>query len=711
MAVARQFPERSLSGPTSFFSSLSRPHPMRPFLVFPVFALSLASAFSSVVCSQVNGPELHALPQLGCKIGQSIPPVASAVGQSLTEAVYDLSDYGFHSDLIPADAEPGIYQVRVIGQNGLSNSRNFLVTAEPWSVVSGNESEVNPALISPGTIWQDECPDRGRNYYRLKVDQDQKLVLQTFAYSLDSRARLVISLLNADHATVATSSATNDCDADLGLDLKANIEYTLVVHDHLYRGGTDYRYAMKLATSATPSFAESSLIERWKRQSNRQPSGSNQPLLLSSPWNPRACMLRPPSDAPSVLHDESQFPIKKTLTVQWPCIVLGQWNSNDDVDIIDFECEAKTDVSIEVVSQRLGEWTDGLLVVYRVENVGQPNELLHRIVENDDGPPIGNGELRFAIKDPMLTFQTTEKGTYRLHVRSQQRLDRSKAQPEYAIEIRRPNPGFVLSANFSHPTIAAEQARIVPPTLCAGGSAMITVHAMRFDNFADPIELNLTGLPDGVRGGSGVMAKEQSQATLNLWSVGPPPVQDNRPKPKRIEVVGTVEIGPQSLAHHATPLEVTWNLIDTYRSPIAKVMQSLIATKLDSTTCPLTIELGAKELDAKSPIRMDVIRGQSLKIPVRVSRRTGGEAVITVRLHHGPPKATLAEIKIEPKSIEAVLELVVPKDAPTGEFMLGTLCESVVTVPNSDPSAKEKTKSVTLQLPSSNLRVRIGDAQ
>ena len=86
---------------------------------------------------------------------------------------------GLPSESIPPDSEPGLYQIRAFGLNGLSNSRNFMVTSEPWVVVSGNESEVNPAVIAPGTIWQDECPDRGRNYYRLKFEQDQKLQLQS----------------------------------------------------------------------------------------------------------------------------------------------------------------------------------------------------------------------------------------------------------------------------------------------------------------------------------------------------------------------------------------------------------------------------------------------------------------------------------------------------------------------------------------------------
>ena len=238
---------------------------------------------------------------------------------------------------------------------------------------------------------------------------------------------------------------------------------------------------------------------------------------------------------------------------------------------------------------------------------------------------------------------------------------------------------------------------------------MISVHALRFDNFNEPIELSLSGLPDGFRGGSGVIARDQNLATLNVWNSGAtatPKIKDF----ERLEVKGAVEIGLQSISAFASPLEVTWTAIETFRSPIAKISQSLCLAMSNTFTCPLTIELGPKDVDARSPIRMDAIRGQPLKIPVRVTRRTGGEGVITVRLHHGPPKATAAEIKIEANAVEGILDVQIPKDAPLGEFLLGTLCESAVSIPNTDPMAKDKTKSIPMQLPSSNIRVRIGDA-
>ena len=239
---------------------------------------------------------------------------------------------------------------------------------------------------------------------------------------------------------------------------------------------------------------------------------------------------------------------------------------------------------------------------------------------------------------------------------------------------------------------------------------MFSVHAFRFDNFAEPIELGVAGLPNGFRGGSGVIGRDQNITTLNVWNVGNAVASSGRREVMELEFHGSVEIGQQSIEAAAVPLEVTWAAIDTYRTPIARVLSSFPLAKAESFECPLTIELGPKDEDAKSPIRMEVVRGKSLKIPVRITRRTGGEIPITVRLHHSPPKTTVAEIKIDAKATDGVLELQVPKDAPLGEFMLGMLCEAAIAIPNADPTAKEKTKNITLQLPSSNLRVRIGDA-
>ncbi len=675
-----------------------------PFALSPNILGMLALA----CFAQFGAPEIQTLPQLGCKVGQVPPAISTAIGQALAGTVSDWTIPSFNAESIPAGTEPGIYQVQALGPNGLSNSRSFMVTTEPWVVVTGNESEVNPAAIAPGTIWQDDCPERGRNYYRLKCEQDQKLELKSFAYALDSRARLVMSLLNPDHVTVATCSATNDSDASMLVELKANTEYLLVVHDHLFRGGSDYRYVLKLDNPSSLDLNQASLVERWRRLAKAPRNVDCQPIDFVRLWHPRCGLLRSPTNAPTIIHDEAVHGGMKSMMVTWPVIVAGEWDTNDDIDMIDFDCEAKTDVSVELVSQRIGELSDGLIVAYRVENPGQPNEVLHRIAENDDGPAVGNGEMRFAIKDPLFTFQTTDKGTYRLHVRSQQRLDRSAIIPRYAIEIRKPNPGFVLLANLATPTLTPDQARTTSPTILAGGSVIFSVHAIRFDNFAEPIELSIVGLPDGCRGGTGVMARDQNLATLNVWNFEPTAASQERKDMSRIEVKGSVEIGALSISAVAAPLEITWNAIDTFRSPIAKMARFLRLSKADSVVCPLTIELGPKDLDAKSPIRMDVIRGQSLKIPVRVTRRTGGEGVITVRLHHSPTKTTAAEIKIEPKASEGVLDLQIPKDTPIGEFLFGALCESAVSVP--DPAAKDKTKSITLQLPSSNIRVRIGDA-
>ena len=122
------------------------------------------------------------------------------------------------------------------------------------------------------------------------------------------------------------------------------------------------------------------------------------------------------------------------------------------------------------------------------------------------------------------------------------------------------------------------------------------------------------------------------------------------------------------------------------------------------------MELGALGEMPMDPIAIDAVRGQPIKIPVRIARRPGGESPVTVRLHHTATKTTAAEIKLEPNVADGTLDVQIPKDAPLGEYLFGTLCEVLVTVPNPDPMAAEKSLKHTLQIPSSNVRLRIGDA-
>lgn len=670
--------------------------------------------------AQLPSPELNALGQLGGQIDQPIVPLDKAAGQNLTESVPSFSCSAIKDGKIAGDLQPGVVQVRAQNSLGLSNSRNFLVTSQPWAIITGNESQSTAAGISLDGVFQDECPERGRNYYRLKLDRDQNIEIESFAHSLDSRAKLNLSILTTSTTKIAFANATNDRDAVLRCKLLANIDYTLVAHDHLYRGGPDYRYAI-----CVKSVSDEFLLNRsagkaatacWQElcsqiaaiQTSSQPHKPINPQYLL----PRCSLVRPPTvDKTPNVHVESSAPNAAAVTVEWPTLIDGVFDANDDVDMFDFDCEKDANVVIEVVSQRIGQLTDSAIVIYRVDNPKMPNEKMNRLAENDDLPATGNGEMRFAIKDSLLTFKAPEKGTYRLAVRNQQNSDRLATPPRYAVEIRQPKPGFALACHWASPVRDLDQARMTSNTINLGGSALLSVHALRFDGFNSPIELTVSGLPEDIRGGAGVIAIDQNIATLSLWHDAQGSVPATSEPILSLHVAGQSKVGEQMLASVATPVEVIWGLIDTFRSPIARITSDLLCVRSASRTCPITIELGPTATSPGEPIVMSCIRGQPLKVPIRVTRREGGvEAVVLVRLRQTPTKTTAAEVKLEAKSTEGTLELQIPKDAPIGEYLLSTLCEAPISIPNLDPAAKDKTTKITLQLPSSCIRLRIGDA-
>lgn len=658
---------------------------MSPFLTSQRTVLGLVFGLIMSINSlgQLPVPELIALGRLGGTVGQQHQPIEGAVGANLANAkAHWLAVENIEAVVLPDSLDTKPIPVRAINELGLSNSRNFLLTRQVWNLASNNESASSPTDVRLENFYQDECVETGRNYYRFHSEADQVIRIDGLAQSLDSRARLVISIQSADNRTLAMSAATHQMDPSLEVKLLANQDYQILVHDQLFRGGGEYRYAMFL----THSLANHRI----------------------HPQHPRASLVRAPlAELPEIQHSETVAPSSQSqaTTVAWPCRIAGAFQSNSDMDEFDFVCEQNADLVAETISQRLGEPTDCALALYRVDNAGLANEQRVLVAENDDMQAVGNAELRFNIKDPLLRFRIPQTGLYRLILRNQQRQSTLNspagsqiASPKYTLELRRPNPGFVLAANWSSQVRDLEQARIATGSIPIGGIATIAVHAVRFDGFDKPIQIQIDGLPANVQGGVGVIADNQNSTRLQLLHNGTVGPQTTSP----LQVIGT----SADLKSVATPVEFVSHSIDTFRSSTSKVADALVLQVSETRTSPLSIELGAKD-----PVMVEGIRGTPIQLPLRVTRRPGGEAApILFRLLQGPTKVTSAEVKIEPNINEGTIDLQIPKDTPLGEALVCGLCETTISFPNPDPNAPEKTISRVIQLPTNNVRIRIGDA-
>ncbi|MFY7875335.1 MAG: hypothetical protein ACOVQM_07830, partial [Pirellula sp.] len=573
---------------------------MSPFLTSQrtVLGLVLGLAMSINGLGQLPVPELIALGRLGGTVGQQHQPIEGAVGANLANAkAHWLAVENIETVVLPEGLETKKIPVRAINELGLSNSRNFLLTRQAWNLATSNESASTPTEVSLENFYQDECAENGRNYYRFHSETDQVIRMDGLAQSLDSRARLVMSIQTSDNRTIAMSAATHEMDPSLEVKLLANQDYRILVHDQLFRGGGEYRYALFLTSSLA---------------GNR--------IQLQ---HPRASFVRTPqAELPEIQHSETTAPSSQSqaTTVAWPCRIAGAFQSNSDMDEFDFVCEQNVDLVAETISQRVGEPTDCALALYRVDNAGLANEQRVLVAENDDMQAVGNAELRFNIKDPLLRFRIPQTGLYRLIVRNQQRQSTlngpsgsALAAPKYTLELRHPNPGFVLAANWSSQVRDLEQARISTGSIPIGGIATIAVHAVRFDGFDKPIQIQVDGVSANVQGGLGVIAENQNFTRLQLLHDGAVGPQTISP----LQLMGT----SADLKSVATPVEFVSPSIDTFRASTSKVSDSLVLQVSESRTSPLSIELGAKD-----PVLVEGIRGTPVQLPLRVTRRPGGEA-------------------------------------------------------------------------------------
>jgi hypothetical protein len=706
----------------------------------------------STLVAQIPTLELTALGRLGGSVGQgglqlnsetqalsrlSSTVLDGATGTYLDKSVPYLSNGQTLESFTSAEASrPQWISIRAKNDSGLSNSRNFLLTKQSWTIASNNESDASPTEITSDHYYQDECPEAGRNYYRFQSDRDQTVRIETIAHQLDSRARLVLTAKESKDVTIASTVASIEREASLLLEIKANQSVQIVIHDHLYRGGPEYRYAMIVHPDNMPESSSvapiQSALDRW-RQITMEPKSDQHRQTR----HPRTAMLRAPSVENSILHTESNVHANAIPSIEWPCVISGEFHANTDVDAFDLKCENETEIVAEVVSQRLGESTDCALALYRIDNQGTATENRSLVAENDDMPSVGNPEARFTTKDSLLRFRIAQSGNYRLEVRNQQRLDFSKHEsfgnsrlhnrpsskgtlPSYAIEIRTPKPGFTLATHWSSAVRDLEQARLSNGSIPQGGIAVLSVHATRFDGFDQPIQLNCEGLPHDIQGAQGWLAADQVFTHVCLWHqlATATPAQEQPDQVQPLDRIFAVHLVGTSgeLKSEAKPMEMIWPSIDTFRATTSRLTDAILMHVSAERVCPLTIELGPANVSGEGnsvaqPIWMEAVRGTSFKVPLRVTRRTGGEsAPILFRLYQSPSKVTTVETKIEPTSNEHMIDLQIPKDAPLGEGMVSGLCETTISFPNPDPTANDKTLSRVIQLPTTSIRIRIGDS-
>ena len=409
------------------------------------------------------------------------------------------------------NAAPGDHEIRVRTPGGLSNPLKFCVgllpeTTKPhWKGVPKERGSLNPAMPRPieatvklPAIINGQMLPGGADRYRFSARKGQRLVVAVSARALipyladavPGWFQATLALYDAKgHELAYDDHFRFNPDPVLACEAPEDGDYTIEIHDSLYRGREDFVYRIAVGELpfvtgifplGCPAGARTSVsLAGWNlplSQLTVDPTDKKPGTLLLSVRNngllsntvPFAldtlpeCPETEPNDRPEIAQP-----------VTLPIIVNGRIDRPDDWDVFRFDGRAGSEIVAEVFARRLNSPLDSVLKL--TDATGR------QLAFNDDYEDKGAG-LTTHQADSRISVKLPADGTYYLWLGDAQH--QGGAEYGYRLHLGLARPDFDL--------------RVVPSSINVRGntSVPITVYALRRDGFTGEIALDL---PDSGR--------------------------------------------------------------------------------------------------------------------------------------------------------------------------------------------------------------------
>jgi hypothetical protein len=620
-------------------------------------------------------------------------------------------DYGNFQVKIAADTPPGRYELRAMGRHGVSHPRLFLVTAEASSIPATVSHQLaSPTPLTLGETLQAHSAGSEIDYFSLDLKSGRRVRIELIAQRLDSRMIGGLKLHDPHGQIVDTARGSDQFDPWLDFTPELSGTYVLAVHDFLYRGGSEFFYL--LIAGSNEEFATGSIddINATRFLSPRAATVYD----LAAAGVAETTAAAQPTDVSEPI-DVAETDVQ---VITPPCALDALFESRRDEDVYEFAATEGDTFVIEVVSQRVGEPTDARVVVLRSmpQPTGEPT--YQQVLTADDSPNVGGNDVSLGSKDPQVMFTAPATGNYRIVVRDLDTGEALGTAQRYTLVVRRPRPRVELVAYRWFPNKDVNLSRPFGSKIFRGGAESIRVLAVRQDGWSGPLEVAVQGLPPGVSAAPATIAAGQSETQLTLvaseeagsWT-GP------------IEVVATASVAGKETttrAHVATLLSGRGHSREFIRSRLCNELMICVA---GGDLAPISAAIGdATVVEGK--------KNSSLKLPIRLTRRDGGNAACVLRPRDLPPGVTAAEVNVAADKSEGTLELKIAAGAVAGTYSLWLQMETKIKVPpnpqflerarkyrthlqslHDDPAQAEKIEAIRAAIQSADERIKAAEPQ
>ncbi|MEZ6110340.1 MAG: hypothetical protein R3C99_04915 [Pirellulaceae bacterium] len=558
------------------------------------------------------------------------------------------------------EASAGIYALRVTNDRGISNVLAIGVDSLPQRMF-GEEIGERPAAFSGNLA--------GAQILRTKLTgkAGERLVIDLESRRLGAQLRPVIRLYDARGAQVAWSGRRRELQDDARVEtvLPTDGNYTIELHDVVYRGANPGFFRLKVGDLQTADYAFPLGVTRGEQakvavdvvasaatDSATTPMASVDVTASAATLSPVAL---PNGGAtwtggrPRVVvsdHAElvEQTPSEGAQTLSpAPVAVSGRLSSAGEEDRYTLPVTPGAKLRIEVLADRVGSALDGVLMV-----------------RNEKGGQLARGDDQNGTADPMVEYTIPDKVEH-VVLAVKDLINRGGDDFYYRLEVTDISHGdYGLTMDADRVNVATS------------GRQLLNLNIDR-RGYEGPVELTFPGLPSDVQVAGNAISAGQTKALVTLSATGPA-----HSGVTHVVGMATVGEGDSSRGLRRNALAA-----DQAAYSAQPWLRSELAVGVAASPATLTVnwsnaaDTDSLPLGGKLPVKLELVRGEQVtgkirlrllttQIPPKKKEKKDNKEVEvddverTLRLESEPVLAADAT--------NADLNLIVPADLPDGPW-------------------------------------------